>query len=86
MLPEQAPALADAARLFDDIWYGQAAAGPEDYRRLVAVDEAVASARVRVGSAVGAGMAGELPQLGEMDSGLSGLSEPSGPSQTSEPR
>lgn len=47
VLPDQAPALAAAARLFDDIWYGQAAAGPDDYRRLAAVDEAVAAARVR---------------------------------------
>lgn len=52
MLPDQAPALLGAARVFDDIWYGQAAAGPDDYRRLVAVDEAVAAARVRVGSVV----------------------------------
>jgi hypothetical protein len=57
VLPAQAAALAEAARVFDDIWYGEAAAGPEDYRRLVAVDEAVAEARVRiaVGAAVGAG-------------------------------
>jgi hypothetical protein len=51
VLPDQAPALLAAARVFDDIWYGQAAAGPDDYRRLVSVDEAVAAARVRVGSA-----------------------------------
>ena len=51
VLPDQAPALLAAARVFDDIWYGQAAAGPDDYQRLVAVDEAVAAARVRVGSA-----------------------------------
>jgi hypothetical protein len=50
VLPGQAEALAAAARVFDDIWYGEAAAGPEDYQRLVAVDEAVAQARVRVGA------------------------------------
>jgi len=50
LLPDQAAALIAAARIFDDIWYGQAAAGPEDYRRLVAVDEAVAAARLRVGA------------------------------------
>ncbi|GAA1961028.1 DUF4129 domain-containing protein [Catenulispora subtropica] len=55
VLPEQAEALAGAARVFDDIWYGEAAAGPEDYRRLVAVDDAVAAARIRVGAGVGAG-------------------------------
>jgi hypothetical protein len=48
LLPGQAPALLAAARVFDDIWYGETAAGPEDYKRLVAVDEAVAGARVRV--------------------------------------
>ncbi|WP_194923796.1 DUF4129 domain-containing protein [Catenulispora pinisilvae] len=53
LLPDQAPALLGAARVFDDIWYGQAAAGPQDYRRLVAVDEAVAAARVRVGGPAG---------------------------------
>ena len=53
LLPEQAPALLAAARVFDDVWYGQTPAGPEDYRRLVAADEAVAAARVRVGAAAG---------------------------------
>lgn len=55
VLPAQAAALAEAARVFDDIWYGEAAAGPEDYRRLVAVDEAVAGARVRVTVGAAAG-------------------------------
>lgn len=50
LLPEQASALRGAARVFDDIWYGEAAAGAEDYRGMVAVDEAVAAARVRVGA------------------------------------
>jgi hypothetical protein len=65
LLPEQAPALLVAARIFDDIWYGQAAARPEDYTRLVAVDEAVAAARVRIGAGVGGRVAGELPQLSD---------------------
>ena len=65
LLPDQASALLAAARVFDDIWYGQTAAGPEDYRRLVAVDEAVAAARVRAGSLAGAPLGGELPQLAD---------------------
>jgi hypothetical protein len=76
LLPDQAPALLAAARVFDDIWYGQTAAAPEDYRRLVAVDEAVAAARVRVGSAVGAPLAGDLPQLAETPAGRRDQSEP----------
>jgi hypothetical protein len=63
LLPGQAPALLAAARVFDDIWYGETSAGPEDYRRLVEVDEAVAAARVRVPAGVGlaAGGAGMDP-------------------------
>ena len=58
LLPEQAPALLAAARVFDDIWYGEASAGPEDYQRLVAVDEAVGAARMRV-TAPDPGLAGD---------------------------
>lgn len=76
LLPDQAPALLAAARVFDDIWYGQSAAGPEDYRRLVAVDNAVAAARVRVGSPSGAPLAGDLPQLSETPAGRRDRSEP----------
>ena len=75
LLPDQAPALLAAARVFDDIWYGQSAAGPEDYRRLVAVDEAVAAARVRVGGAAGARPDGDLPQLTATMAGRLGSSE-----------
>ena len=90
LLPEQAPALRAAARVFDDIWYGQAAARPEDYRRLVAVDEAVAAARVRVpaGSAaglVGGSLAGELPRLAETASYSADPSAPATPSAPSAP-
>ncbi|MEZ0113328.1 hypothetical protein ABH920_007358 [Catenulispora sp. EB89] len=76
LLPDQAPALLAAARVFDDIWYGQNAAGPEDYQRLVAVDTAVAAARVRVGSAAGAPPAGDLPRLAETPAGRRDPSEP----------
>ncbi|WP_194912162.1 DUF4129 domain-containing protein [Catenulispora rubra] len=76
LLPDQAPALLAAARVFDDIWYGESAAGPEDYRRLMAVDDAVAAARVRVGSASGAPMVGDLPQLSETPAGRRDPSEP----------
>ncbi|MEY9858732.1 hypothetical protein ABH935_004355 [Catenulispora sp. GAS73] len=76
LLPDQAPALLAAARVFDDIWYGQSAAGPDDYQRLVAVDDAVAAARVRVSSAAGAPLAGDLPQLSETPAGRRDPSEP----------
>jgi hypothetical protein len=80
LLPEQAPALRDAARVFDDIWYGQAAAAAEDYRRLVAVDEAVAAARVRVRVPDRSGSSGSSDSLGSSDSsGTSGASGSSGP-------
>lgn len=62
LLPDQAPALLGAARVFDDIWYGEADAGPEDYQRLVAVDEAVTAARVRV-------PAGNTSALGDAPNG-----------------
>jgi hypothetical protein len=67
VLPELAEALSGAARVFDDIWYGEAAAGPQDYQRLAAVDDAVVKARARV--AVGAGVggsggSGDLPPFG----------------------
>lgn len=93
VLPAQAAALAEAARVFDDIWYGEAAAGPEDYRRLVAVDEAVAGARVRVAAGAVAGFGGgaaAAPGFGErsadgLSSGLpssGGHSAASGPAPT----
>ncbi|NUP52497.1 MAG: DUF4129 domain-containing protein [Catenulispora sp.] len=64
-LPELAEALAAAARLFDDIWYGEAAAGPRDYQQLVSVDQAVAQTRTRIAAGVGAGSSGgELPAFG----------------------
>lgn len=37
--PEDVAALTDAGRLFDDVRYGDVAAGPEDDRRLRALDE-----------------------------------------------
>jgi hypothetical protein len=50
-LPGQAAALLDAARVFDDIWYGEAEASAADYQRITAIDEVVAAARTRVGAA-----------------------------------
>jgi len=44
-LPPVAEDLRQAARLFDDIWYGGRAAGPESDARLRAVDERVRDAR-----------------------------------------
>lgn len=44
-LPEQAAALAEAARIFDDIWYGERPAVQADHRRLAEIDAAVAAAR-----------------------------------------
>jgi hypothetical protein len=46
-LPGEAAALIDAARIFDDIWYGEAEARGEDYQRVKAVDEAVALTKPR---------------------------------------
>ncbi|GAA2063500.1 hypothetical protein GCM10009839_88470 [Catenulispora yoronensis] len=86
VLPEQAEALAGAARVFDDIWYGEAAAGPEDYRRLVAVDEAVQGSRVRLGAGkaaaekVGAGVGGGTGSSGgASNGGVPGIGGGAGP-------
>jgi hypothetical protein len=46
-LPGQAQALREAARVFDDIWYGEASAQAEDYQRMKIIDEAVGAARPR---------------------------------------
>lgn len=53
-LPEHAAALAEAARIFDDIWYGERAAGEADHRRLAEIDAAVAAARPRFQTAAAA--------------------------------
>ncbi len=44
-LPVAAPALARAARTFDDVWFGGRPAGPASYQDVVAADEQVAGAR-----------------------------------------
>jgi hypothetical protein len=44
-LPAAAPALARAARTFDDVWFGGRAAGPASYQVVVDADEQVAAAR-----------------------------------------
>ena len=44
-LPGAAADLRSGARLFDDVWYGERAADATTYARLVAVDDAVTSAR-----------------------------------------
>jgi hypothetical protein len=44
-LPAMAEDLRQAARLFDDVWYGDRPAGPESDARLRAVDERVRAAR-----------------------------------------
>jgi len=44
-LPSVAAPLRDGARYFDDVWYGGRPADAEGYRRLVALDDAVAAAR-----------------------------------------
>ncbi|MGW4637826.1 DUF4129 domain-containing protein [Sphaerisporangium sp. NPDC004334] len=44
-LPALAPALAAAARLFDDVTYGQAPGTPEGYRSVAELDAGVAAAR-----------------------------------------
>ena len=49
-LPPVAEDLRQAARLFDDIWYGGRTAGPESDARLRAVDERVRDARPVAGS------------------------------------
>jgi hypothetical protein len=53
-LPDQADALCEAARIFDDIWYGEATASAAEYRRVAAIDDAVAAARPRVGASASA--------------------------------
>jgi hypothetical protein len=44
-LPGCAAQLRDAARLFDDVWYGGRPAGPDEDARMRAVDDAVRAAR-----------------------------------------
>lgn len=44
-LPGHAAALAEAARIFDDIWYGEHTAREADHSRLAEIDAAVAAAR-----------------------------------------
>ncbi|PRY01514.1 DUF4129 domain-containing protein [Allonocardiopsis opalescens] len=44
-LPEHADALAAAARLFDDVWYGGRTAGPGDYRSVADLDERLRRSR-----------------------------------------
>lgn len=44
-LPGQARALTEAARIFDDVWYGEAVARAEDYQRLAIIDAALSAAR-----------------------------------------
>jgi Domain of unknown function (DUF4129) len=44
-LPSAAGELRDAARVFDDVWYGGRTADAASYSRLVAVDEVVRAAR-----------------------------------------
>jgi hypothetical protein len=44
-LPSVAAALLEGARYFDDVWYGGRPADADGYRRMVALDDAVASAR-----------------------------------------
>ena len=83
-LPELAEALAGAARAFDDIWYGGAAAGPEDYRRLVAVDDAVGRARARV--AVGTAVSADPALIGPVPDPSAEPAERSVPSDRREPR
>lgn len=55
-LPSQAEALLTAARIFDDIWYGEGEAAAEDYQRLAMIDDAVAAARPRHTVAAGTGV------------------------------
>ncbi|GAA4347084.1 DUF4129 domain-containing protein [Angustibacter luteus] len=50
VLPDLAAGLTDAARRFDDVTYGDAAAGPADDARLRALDQAVTQARLPVGA------------------------------------
>ena len=50
-MPELAAALRDAARVFDDIWYGGRPATPELYALVRRVDEQVSSTRVVLGAA-----------------------------------
>jgi hypothetical protein len=88
LMPGQAPALLAAARIFDDIWYGETSAGPEDYRRLVAVDEAVAAARVRVPAGGGAAIepADAAPSLAAQGAKTFAAPQESGPEDPAEPR
>jgi len=50
VLPDLATGLTAAARLFDDVTYGDADAGPADDARLRALDQAVMQARPPVGT------------------------------------
>ena len=40
-VPDASPPFADATLLFDEVWYGDVAAGPEDAERLRALSESV---------------------------------------------
>ena len=50
LLPERAADLAAAARVFDDVCYGDREAGPAQHQQLVATDTAVLAARLAVGA------------------------------------
>jgi hypothetical protein len=50
LLPDRAADLAEAARVFDDVCYGDREAGPEQHRRLAETDAAVLRSRLAVGA------------------------------------
>ncbi len=50
LLPERSADLVAAARVFDDVCYGDREAGPAQHQQLVATDAAVLAARLAVGA------------------------------------
>ena len=50
LLPERSADLVAAARVFDDVCYGDREAGPAQHQQLVATDTAVLAARLAVGA------------------------------------
>lgn len=50
LLPERSADLVAAARVFDDVCYGDREAGPAQHQQLVATDAAVLTARIAVGA------------------------------------